>query len=258
MNKSLIHEAANSYQNSSEIYESGRPGYTEESVFALCDHLGLGPNSSIVELGAGTGKFTRVLAKKYSNLLVVEPVPAMLGKLKTILPEIQGALGTGEDIPAKYHSADAILIANAFHWFSTEKAIGEFERVLKNDGGLGLIWNLDGVFTSSWGKVIDSWLDDIEGDTPQYKTGLWRKTLENSEIFSSLEEQSFSTTRTTTPNEIIHRVMSISFVAAQSEKSKVELKQRIERHLAHHPETKGKDKIIVSLDTKIYWCFKTK
>jgi ubiquinone/menaquinone biosynthesis C-methylase UbiE len=256
MNKSPIHSTANSYQNSSEIYESGRPGYTEESVFALCEHLSLTVSSSIVELGAGTGKFTRILAKKYPNVLVVEPVPAMLEKLKSILPEVRGKLGTGEDIPSQDLSADAIIIANAFHWFSTEKAINEFKRVLKNGGGLGLIWNLDGVFTSAWGKIIDSWLDEIEGETPQYKTGLWRKVLEKSEFFSPLSEQHFSSSRATTPEEIIDRVMSISFVAAQPDSVKVDLQQRIEKLLATHPETQGKDNLTVTFDTKIYWCFR--
>lgn len=180
----------------------------------------------------------------------------MLEKLRSLLPTTRAVLGTGETIPAEDSSTDGVLIANAFHWFSTEKAINEFKRVLRNGGGLGLIWNLDGVFTSNWGRIIDSWLDEIEGETPQYKTGLWRKILEKSDAFSALSEQSFSSTRTTTPGEVVHRVMSISFVAAQSEAARINLQQRIEELLANHPETRGRDGFTVTFDTKIYWCFR--
>lgn len=164
----------------------------------------LRPDSPIVELGAGTSKFTRVLTKRSSNVI----------------------------------------------------AIGEFERVLRDGGGLGLIWNLDGVFTSNWGKIIDSWLDEIEGETPQYKTGSWRKVLEASDVFSSLNEQSFSSNRKTTITEVVLRIMSISFVASLEDTARTEIQQRVEELLANHPETRGRQELTVTFDTKIYWCHK--
>lgn len=256
MKKDQIHVTATNYQNMSNLYESGRPGYTSDSVFALCDHLKISPSSQIVELGAGTGKFTRVLLEKYPNVIAIEPVPAMLEQLKAILPNTRAILGTGEVIPLPAHSCDFILIANAFHWFATEKALQEFVRVLKPNGGLGLIWNLDGVFTSNWGKTIDSWLDEIEGDTPQYKTGQWRHVLENSSLFSALCEETFSSSRTTNRDEVIQRVMSISFVAALEESKRRSLQSKIEHQLATHAETRDQKELKVSFDTKIYWCFK--
>ncbi len=255
MKKNQIHHTATTYQNMSDLYEAGRPGYTQDSVFALCDHLKVSKDSQIVELGAGTGKFTRVLLQRYSNVVAVEPVPAMLDQLKAILPEVHALLGTGEAIPLPDHSCDFILIANAFHWFCTERALQEFTRILNPKGGLGLIWNLDGVFTSSWGKTIDSWLDEIEGDTPQYKTGIWKNVLKNSKIFSDLNEETFSASRTTTAEEVVQRVMSISFVAALPENERLTFQQKIENHLATHPDCRNQTHLRVSFDTKIYWCW---
>jgi hypothetical protein len=119
-----------------------------------------------------------------------------------------------------------------------------------------MVWNIDGVFTSAWGKQIDSWLDELEGDTPQYKTGKWRIAFDRTELFSRLEEDHLSSERITNAAEVMDRVMSISFVAALSAAERAAFGGRVANWLATHPESRGQETLRVPFDTKIYWCFR--
>jgi SAM-dependent methyltransferase len=256
MSELKIHTASKGYQSTTAAYENGRPAYTEESVFGLAEKMNLQPTDRIVELGAGTGKFTRILVQRYPDVVAVEPVESMREKLVSLLPAVTALQGTGENIPVPDASADAIIVANAFHWFDGDMALREIHRALKPGGGLGLIWNIDGVFTSTWGQQIDAWLDELEGDTPQYKTGKWRNAFERTQLFSPIEEHRYSSIRKTTPSEVVDRVASISFIASLPEQSYRAFRSKVESWLSSHPDSQSKEYLAVSLDTKIYWCFK--
>jgi ubiquinone/menaquinone biosynthesis C-methylase UbiE len=256
MTNSQIHSTAMGYQKSSDTYEKGRPAYTEEAVFGLAERMKLRPENQILELGAGTGKFTRVLVEKYPNIVAFEPVAAMRDKFAEVLPSIKVYEGTGEKISVEDASADAVIVANAFHWFDSDAALKEIHRVLKPGGSLGLIWNIDGVFTSSWGQQIDAWLDELEGDTPQYKTGKWKEAFQRTNLFSPLNEHRFSSRRNTTHSEVINRVVSISFIASLTEARRNEFQRKIESWISSHPDSKSRKVLEVSFDTKIYWCSK--
>jgi ubiquinone/menaquinone biosynthesis C-methylase UbiE len=60
---------------------------------------------------------------------------------KKVQPGIDTRDGTAYNLPLPDSSADAIICAQAFHWFGTPDALKEFGRVLKPGGSLGLIWN---------------------------------------------------------------------------------------------------------------------
>lgn len=62
------------------------------------------------------------------------------------LPGVTVRQGRAEDlrgagVPEEW--ADGVVVAQAFHWFATEQALGEIHRVLKPGGVLGMIWNID-------------------------------------------------------------------------------------------------------------------
>ncbi|WP_439814784.1 class I SAM-dependent methyltransferase [Zavarzinia sp. CC-PAN008] len=134
-------EAARGFQQGAEAYARGRPGYPAEAdVWLTCD-LGLGPGSTVVELGAGTGKFTTRLVATGATVIAVEPVAAMRAQLAASAPAARILDGTAEAIPLPDASANVVVCAQSFHWFATPVAVAEIARVLKPGGQLGLIWN---------------------------------------------------------------------------------------------------------------------
>ncbi|MCB0925820.1 MAG: class I SAM-dependent methyltransferase [Mycobacterium sp.] len=123
-------------------YERGRPSYPPEAVDWL-----LAPESpwtahDVLDLGAGTGKLTTRLVERGLNVIAVDPIPEMLEVLRSAMPEISAMLGTAEQIPLPADSVDAVLVAQAWHWFDPERAVAEVARVLRPGGRLGLLWNI--------------------------------------------------------------------------------------------------------------------
>ena len=73
-----------------EDYERGRPGWPPEVV----DLPGVPPTATVLDLGAGTGKLTRLLVAAFDRVLAVEPADAMRRLLETLCPEAETLPGT--------------------------------------------------------------------------------------------------------------------------------------------------------------------
>lgn len=91
------------------LYEKGRPGYTKESVeFLLCQVGVLSKTSkertTLLEIGAGTGKFTRtmveVLTSRNANVEITasDPLPEMCEVFQCLVPGIKMLQFPAEDI----------------------------------------------------------------------------------------------------------------------------------------------------------------
>ena len=129
---------ASSFGAAASVYERGRPPYPPEAV----DWLLPPGRPRVVDLGAGTGKLTRALTSRGLAVTAVEPSEGMLAELRRVLPGVPAHRGSAEDIPLPDDSADAVLVAQAWHWVEPERAVPEIARVLSPGGRLGLLWNL--------------------------------------------------------------------------------------------------------------------
>jgi len=95
----------------------------------------------VLDVGAGTGRLAVVLAGLGYDVLAVEPDAAMRSVAEAALPR-RTAAGTAEEIPVDDASVDAVVVAQAFHWFDPDRALPEIARVVRQGGHLGVIWNV--------------------------------------------------------------------------------------------------------------------
>jgi SAM-dependent methyltransferase len=102
---------------------------------------GLPSTASVLDLGAGTGKLTRLLVSEFDRVVAVEPAEEMRRLLVADCPAAVALSGSGQEIPMAGASVDAVYAAQAFHWFDDERAIAEIARVLRPGGALVLMWN---------------------------------------------------------------------------------------------------------------------
>ncbi|HEU5373525.1 MAG TPA: class I SAM-dependent methyltransferase, partial [Gaiellaceae bacterium] len=130
-------EPAKSFDLAADEYERTRAGYPAE----LLDGLPVSPDADVLDLGAGTGKLTRVLVRRYAHVTAVEPLDRMRAILERVVPEAEALPGSAERIPLDDASVDAVFAAQAFHWFDHDRALPEIARVLRPAGVLALVWN---------------------------------------------------------------------------------------------------------------------
>lgn len=252
-----IHDsAAHGYAGAASTYESGRPDYPPEAEIWLRDGLGLRPGKRVLDLGAGTGKFTPRLLATGATVTALEPVDAMRDKLSRKLPEVTAIGGTAEAIPLPDTSLDAVVCAQAFHWFATHAALAEITRVLVPGGKLGLIWNgrdesVDWVARLS--EITDSYNDS---ETPRYLTGAWRQAFPAPGLQQIDERHATHHHVGSVETVLIDRTLSVSFIAALPPERKHEAEGRVRDLIAHTPELR-RDKITFPYVTSMFTFQKT-
>jgi SAM-dependent methyltransferase len=211
---SRIHEtAAVGFDRGAADYERGRPGYPPEAVEHLTRVLGLGPDTTVVELGAGTGKFTRLLVGTGARVIAAEPVAGMRDELARNLPGVQRIDVTAEDTGLAAGSVDAVVAANAFHWFDGDAAIREMARILGPGGGIGVVWNRRDE-SDPVQEGISRIVDPYAGDALRFRSGAWREAFERSEQLTVLEPRTFSYVQHADLEGLRARVTSISYIAS--------------------------------------------
>jgi SAM-dependent methyltransferase len=130
-------DPASSFDRAAAEYERTRPDYPD----AALDSVPLPPESTVLDLGAGTGKLTRVLVRRYAHVAAVEPLDGMRAILERVVPEAEALAGRAEQIPLPDGAVDGVFAGQAFHWFTNDTAIAEIARVLRPGGVFCVVWN---------------------------------------------------------------------------------------------------------------------
>jgi SAM-dependent methyltransferase len=135
-----VTEQARSFHRAAAEYDRGRPGWPPE----LLDLLPIADDATVLDLGAGTGKLTRVLADRYARVIALEPLDELRAILAERVPEADVRGGQAEQIPLEDAAVDAVFAGQSFHWFANDVAVAEIARVLRPGGVLALMWNQSG------------------------------------------------------------------------------------------------------------------
>ncbi|MBG6239319.1 SAM-dependent methyltransferase [Mycetocola sp. CAN_C7] len=135
--RSRLEQHARSFGQAADVYAASRPGYPQDAV----DWLVPSDARTVLDLGAGTGKLTTLLARSGREVIAVDPSADMLARLTASAPDVEVHVGTAESIPLPDASVDAVTVAQAWHWVDAARAVPEVARVLRPGGTLGLVWN---------------------------------------------------------------------------------------------------------------------
>ena len=242
-----------------DVYERVRPGYPPEVVRLLADESGLDASKTVVDLGAGTGKFTRELVTTGARVIAVEPVAEMRAQLEAAVPGAQALAGTAEEIPLADASADVVTAATAFHWFRLDRALPEIHRVLRPGGALAIVWNTRDE-SRRWVADVRRVLEAaVQTHLPPADVAEavrlmedWRAAFAATGLFTPPEEHEFRHEHEATVEDHVARFLSVSFVAALPDVERERVLADIERILRTDPETRGHDRFGLPYITEVY------
>ncbi len=145
-------ERALSFGSVASAYERFRPGYPPELVDEVFAYAGQ-PVRTALEIGAGTGKATRVFAGRGIAVTATDPDPAMLTELRKHVPTTVATVqATFEALPLT-PVYDLVFAAASLHWTKPDDRWPRVAAMLKRNG----------IFASFGGQVrlADS---DVEQD----------------------------------------------------------------------------------------------
>jgi SAM-dependent methyltransferase len=197
---------AHSFGGVADAYDRGRPSYPVDAVSWL---VGSDP-ATVLELGAGTGKLTRVLVDRGHDVHATDPDPAMLALLETHLPGVRTAVAGAEEIPLADASVDVVIAAQSFHWFDPDRALPEIDRVLRPGGRICLLLNQRNE-KIPWVRRLGA----IIGTQEQLRNPA--EALNSSELFGAVEDSEFTHWQTVDRRSIQDLVLSRSNVAVLDE-----------------------------------------
>ena len=125
-------------------YSGSRPCYPDRLVQAVVEATGIGHDAVIADIGSGTGLSAEPFLRHGYVVICVEPNAAMRASAEKVLGSHAGfrsVEGSAEATGLADGSVDAVLVAQAFHWFDVEDARREFLRILRPEGWVCLAWN---------------------------------------------------------------------------------------------------------------------
>ena len=171
----------------------------------------------MLDLGAGTGKLTRVLADRYSRVIVVEPLPELRTILGERVPEADVRAGAAERIPLDDAAVDAVFAAQSFHWFANDVAVGEIARVLRPGGVVALLWNRSddpSPLPNAYRRRIAELHD--EGRSPPIEEHILQRFP-----FGEEHEEVVRHTQTSRREDVLAFAASVSWIAGRDDRAQV-------------------------------------
>jgi SAM-dependent methyltransferase len=237
-----LHDAARGFERAADAYERGRPEYPPAAVALVARALALAPGTRLLDVGAGTGKLSRLLAATTgARVVAVDPAAAMIRRAAG--PGVLPARALAEALPFGAGAFPSAAAASAFHWFDGPRALAELHRVLAPGGALALLWNRrdDAV---EWVARLSEIVNRREAGAPRYRSGAWRAAFERSPgLFAPVEEVHLRHVHVLPPEGVVDRIASVSFVAAMPEGERTAVLAEVRALLASHPDTAGRDEV---------------
>jgi len=238
-------------------YVAARPGYPAQ-VVALLQSQGLPRAATVADVGSGTGKLSELLLAAGHTVIGVEPNDSMRAAAQAQLggqARFRQQAGSAESTGLPAASVDAVVAAQAFHWFDAAAARAEFLRILRPGGLVALIWNDRRIAGC---PILEDYDRLLSQHCPEYGEALRRAPAEAvlAAFFAPAPMQAarFDNAQSLDWEGFRTRALSASYVPRQGpahEQFFAALSASFERHARRGPD--GAARVELLYDTRVYW-----
>lgn len=195
-------------------YDRARPSYPQVHLATLAGVLEGGPGGLVVDVGAGTGVFTRQLVKALPGRKVIGVEPSAPMRTQGVArhgPEM--LQGSAEALPFADSTAAAVTAAAAAHWFDRDRFYPEVERVLAPGGVLAILDYPRDLEGSPAARAAQEYLD-AHGDGRAYVRPDYVAELAGRDAFRGVTLDERRVEERLTPEQLMDRVLSSSHARA--------------------------------------------
>jgi SAM-dependent methyltransferase len=125
-----------------ELYDRVRPSYPPGAIDDVMTHARLGRGDAVLEVGAGTGKATVLLAARGLDVVALEPSAAMAAVARA---NCRGLAGV-RVVESEFERWDpgrrfpALVSVQAWHWVAPAVRYERAQAALVADGTLAAVW----------------------------------------------------------------------------------------------------------------------
>lgn len=215
-----------------KLYSKARPGYPQTALDYVMVHCHLDKASQLADLGAGTGISARAFADQGCLVTAVEPNDSMLNEAvahESYKKQISYVKATAENSTLPDQTYDAVVCAQAFHWFNPDLALKEFQRILKPGGWVVLIWNErdeSDPFTREYGDLLRTLPDTSFVEVPRGSAG---QALLNSDMFTEKGKSDFQNLQILDLDLFLGRAFSASYAPDPDSPDALMFEQKLRR-----------------------------
>lgn len=239
------------FSNRVSNYLKYRPHYPKEIISYLISKGIVKRDSTIADMGSGTGILTEIFLKNGNPVYGIEPNNEMRKAGEKYLKKYSNFIsikGTAEKSKLRKNSIDIITAGQAFHWFEFKKAKSEFKRILKPGGCVILIWNTkknSTPFLKSYNNLLLKYGTDYE---------LVRQETVGDEILSVFFDKgykslSFYNEQIMDYKSLKGRLLSSSYIPLRNDKK---FREMILELKAAFDKNQKKGKVIFKYGTRVY------
>ena len=213
----------NIFEGLADVYHQARPSYPKETLDDI--HKYCAPKNkkiTILDIGSGTGIFTRSLAERFQNeylkIIGLEPCSEMRKKALQNIENnnITFIEGVAENLHFDDHSIDLVSVAQALHWFDRPKFYSEVKRVLVSGGCFVIIDNSrdwrNSPFLSEYEDILEEFVINSDGTHHSRTYREYKHTEELQNFFSEIKECLYRWNCNMTEELFLTRASSTSLV----------------------------------------------
>ena len=138
-----------------------------------------------------------------------------------------------EEIPLEAASVEAVLAADAFHWFDESRAMPEIRRVLRGGGGVAIL-RTGPVLDESWGQELGAIITEARPEHPAFSPRPAAAALEEDPAFGPVSHRQLTSRASFDRERMLAYVASFSWVGSLSERERSDLLGRVDELLDGH------------------------